>query len=143
MATNMEKVTQAVSKWGLMPVEALSQITGVSYGQIYKLAKQGNSSIEINNGTVFPKQAEIVEKTAKNKVEVECKKHHVPEHLILMNGESLLEVEQKFTIDLYRETLDALKEMGDDPNPALLRGSIALINQFLIKINKELEEENK
>ena len=144
MATNMEKVTKVLRQFGVININDLADIAKVDRRAIYGLAKQGNATFTVANGAVVLKDVyKVIEDTKEDKVEVRCKKHHVPEHLILMNGKSLLEVEQKFTLDLYLETLDELRERGDDPNPTTLRGAMALINKFLIKINKELEEENK
>lgn len=53
MATNMEKVTKALSDFGHMDVKILAELTKVSIPALYKLSKQGNSVFAVSNGSAL------------------------------------------------------------------------------------------
>lgn len=98
MATNMEKVNKEIERWGIIDINILADLSGVSRTAIYKLAKQGNAVFYIKGGAVIPNVPELVKgdsskdgkktkgtvKTAETSIEtkevkVECEKFHVPE----------------------------------------------------------------
>lgn len=97
--TNMDKVTKALRRWGVININDLADITKVDRRSIYGLAKQGNATFTVANGAVVLKKIyEHMEDAKEVEVNKECEKEHWPDYLRLKDGTAFTKVEREIPV---------------------------------------------